>query len=83
VSEDVADVGQRDAGFVEVHGLAVSQGVGADRGVGEGGVGGLGLVFADDPDDPAAAEFVVVLVEEDRVGVVAGLVEVVLGQVGA
>jgi hypothetical protein len=43
----------------------------------------LGLVFADDPGDAAAAEFGAVLVGEQRVVVVGGLVEAVLGEVGA
>src|SRR5262249_41973399 len=82
VPEDVADVGQRDAGLVEVHGLAVAQRVRRDAGVGQCRVGCLGMVFAGGPGDPAAAELAAVLVEEQRVVIVAGLVEAVFGQVG-
>ena len=55
----------------------------AEVGAGERRVAGLGLVFAEDPGDPAAAEFAAVLADEQRVVVVAGPVEAVLGQVGA
>src|SRR5262249_62322365 len=82
VREDVADVGQWDACLVEVHCLAVAQGVWADVGVDQCRVGCHGLVLAGDPGDPAAAELAAVLVEEQRVVVVAGLVEAVFGEVG-
>src|SRR5260370_1029391 len=82
VSEDVADVGQRHACLVEVHGLAMTQYVGAEVGAGQCRVAGLGLVFADDPGDPATAELAAVLVDEHRVVVVAGSVQAVFGQVG-
>src|SRR5258707_4369344 len=77
VSEDVADVGQRHACLAEVHGLAVAQYVRAEVGAEECRVAGLGLVFADDPGDPAAAELAPVLVDEQRAVVAAGLVEAV------
>src|SRR5712692_8111372 len=64
VSEDVADVGQRHASFVEMHGLAMAQYVRAEVGADQCRVAGLGLVFADDPGDAAAAELVSVLVGE-------------------
>src|SRR5450755_391666 len=64
VSEDVADVGQRHACLVEVHGLAMAQYVRAEVGADQCRVAGLGLVFADDPGDAAAAELVSVLVGE-------------------
>ena len=54
----------------------------AEVGAGQCRVAGLGLVFADDPGDAAAAELAAVLVDEQRVVVVAGLVEAVLGEVG-
>src|SRR5260370_23043483 len=44
---------------------------------------GLGVVLGGDPRDPAAAEPGVVLAEEQRMVVVAWLVEAVLGEVGA
>src|SRR5260370_25181708 len=44
---------------------------------------GLGVVVGGDPRDPAAAEPGVVLAEEQRMVVVAWLVEAVLGEVGA
>src|SRR5262249_56955534 len=55
--------------------------MGTDVVVGECLVGGPAVVFADDPGDPAAAEFAAVLVDEQRMVVVAGRVEVVFGQV--
>ena len=56
----------------------MAQYVRAEVGAGERWVAGLGLVFADDPGDPAAAELAPVLVDEQRVVVVAGLAEAVL-----
>ena len=82
MAEDVADVGQRHARVVEMHRPAVAQDVRAQLGAGERRVGCLGLVFAEDPGDPAAAEFRLVLVEEHRAVVMAGPVEVPLGEVG-
>ena len=41
-----------------------------------------GLVLADDPGDPAAAELAAVLVDEHRAVVVAGRIETVFGKVG-
>ena len=82
VAEDVADVGQRHARVVEMHRPTVAQDVRAQLRAGERRVGRLGLVFAQDPGDPAAAEFRVVLVEEHRAIVMAGAVESSLGEVG-
>jgi hypothetical protein len=53
--------------------------VGAEVGAGKCQIAGLGLVFADDPGDAAAGELAAVLADEERVVVVAGLVETVLG----
>jgi hypothetical protein len=50
---------------------------------GEGGITGLSLVFADDPGDAATAELSAMLTDEERVLVTSGLVESVLGNVGA
>jgi hypothetical protein len=52
--------------------------VGAEVGAGECRVAGLGLVLADDPGDTAAGELAAVLADEQRVAVVAGLVQAVL-----
>jgi hypothetical protein len=49
---------------------------------GERRVSGLRLVFAEDPGDPAAAEFCLVLVGEHRAVIVAGAVELPFGEVG-
>src|SRR5712671_3618967 len=49
MSEDVADVGQRHAGVVEMHGPAVPQDVWTELHVGERGICCVGVVFADDP----------------------------------
>src|ERR1017187_3982522 len=81
MAEDVADVGQRNPRVVEVHGLAVAQYVWTELGVGEHRVAGHGLVLADDPGDPAAAQLPALLVDEHRVVVVTGPVETVFGQV--
>ena len=54
----------------------------AEAGAGERRVGCPGLVFAKDPGDSAAAEFGSVLVDEHRMVITAGTVEVLLGQVG-
>jgi len=61
----------------------VPEDVRAELGVGERRVGCLSLVFVEDPGDPAATEFRVVLVEEHRAVIVAGTVELPLGEVGA
>ena len=61
----------------------MSYNVRAQFGSGECGVTGPGLVFADDPGDAAAAEPAAVLAREQRLVVVSGLVEALLGQVGA
>ena len=53
-----------------------------ELGVGGHGVAGHGLVLADDPGDPAAAELRALLVDEHRVVVVTGPLETVFGQVG-
>jgi hypothetical protein len=60
----------------------VPQDVRAEASVGERRVGCLGLVFAKDPGDSAAAEFAAVLVEEHRMVITTGTVQVPLGQVG-
>jgi hypothetical protein len=60
----------------------MAQYVRAEVGADECRVAGLGLVFADDPGDPAAAELAPVLVDEQRVVVAAGLVEAMFGEVG-
>src|SRR5271165_6144832 len=59
------------------------QDMGAEVGAGECRVAGPGLVLADDPGDAAAGELAAMLADEQRVVVVAGLVQAVLGQVGA
>jgi len=56
-------------------------GCGADVSVGELRIVCAGLVLADDPGDPAAAELAAVVVEEHWVVVVAGTVEAMFGQV--
>jgi hypothetical protein len=60
----------------------MSEDVRAEAGVRERGVGRLGLVFAKDPGDPAAAGFRLVLVEEHRVLIAAGAVQLPFGEVG-
>jgi hypothetical protein len=60
----------------------VAQDVRAQLGAGERRVGCLGLVFAEDPGDPVAAEFRVVLVEEHRAVIMAGAVQSSFGEVG-
>jgi len=55
----------------------------ADVGVGECRIACLGLVLADEPGDPAAAELVLALVEEQWMIFAAGPVESVFGEVGA
>ena len=82
MAEDVADVGQGHACVVEVHRSAVPQDVRAEMRAGERRVGRAGLVFAEDPGDPAAAEFLVVLVKEHWVTVTAGVPQPPFGQVG-
>ena len=82
VAEDVSDVGQRHACVVEVHRPAVPEDVRAELGASERWVGCVGLVFVEDPGDPAAAEFLVVLVEEHGAVIVAGAVELPFGEVG-
>src|SRR5205807_8456905 len=51
VEEEETDVGQRNAGVVEVHGPAVQQDVRAEAGVGERRSGCPGFVLAKDPGD--------------------------------
>jgi hypothetical protein len=63
-------------------GICLRKDVRADAGGGEQRIVRLGLVFADDPCDAAAAEPGPVLSVEHRVAVVAGLVEPVFFQVG-
>jgi hypothetical protein len=57
----------------------VPQDVWTEASVRERRIGCLGLVFAKDPGDPAAAEFGSVLVEKHRVIILAGAVQLSLG----
>ena len=74
VAEDVADVGQRNACVVEVHGFAVAQDVRAEVGVGERRVAGWAWYLPRIQAIPPRLSLAV-LVEEHRVVIMAGGVQ--------